>query len=308
MPLPSEDPIVVAPSPTPFADDDSVDFAAIERNVERWLATPLSGFTLNSENGEEAFLSEDERWEIVRTVHRAAGGQKLIVGGIDSPSVSETLRMAERLVEAGADLLRLRIPRLTSNVRGYFEQVVPRAPAPVVINHQTAPGMFLSGPAAVGGPAELIGEISSLDNVFAYTMSDNLRFESRVRLFVPRQKRFWANNGILLLPSAAVGANGAAMMLGNVFPHECREVLRLMMAGKLTDAQSLQTRLVEVDWQILSRGAAGVKAALNLLGFEAGRPRSPSPPCDATAIEQIRSAVVQVQQAHGYDALTRDGR
>lgn len=143
MPAPSEDPIIVAPSPTPFAEDDSVDYGAIERNVERWLATPLAGFQLNSENGEESFLSEEERLEIVRTVYRVCAGKKTIIGGIDSPSVTDTLRLAERLVDAGADLLRLRIPRLPPNVRGYFEQVVPRAPVPVVINHQMAPGMFL---------------------------------------------------------------------------------------------------------------------------------------------------------------------
>jgi hypothetical protein len=64
MSIPSHDPIVVAPSPTPFRDDDSVDYEAIERNVRRWLDTPLSGFVLNSENGEEAFLSERERLEM----------------------------------------------------------------------------------------------------------------------------------------------------------------------------------------------------------------------------------------------------
>ena len=56
MALPQQDPIIVAPSPTPFRHDDKVDFAAIEQNVARWLKTPLSGFVLNSENGEEAFL------------------------------------------------------------------------------------------------------------------------------------------------------------------------------------------------------------------------------------------------------------
>ncbi len=142
MPVPSQDPIVVAPSPTPFRDDDSVDYSAIERNVQRWLKTPLSGFVLNSENGEESFLSEQERLDIVRTVSQNLDGRKFIIGGIDSPSVTEALRLAETLAEAGAELIRVRIPRLTTNVRGYFEELVPRAPVPVVMIHQMAPGMF----------------------------------------------------------------------------------------------------------------------------------------------------------------------
>ena len=292
MTLPHEDPIVLAPSPTPFQKDDTVDYGAIERNIGRWLKTPLSGFILNSENGEESFLSEVERIEIVRTVQRARGGQKLIVAGVDSPSVTESLRLGEALVAAGADLLRVRIPRLTSNVRGYFEQVIPRAAAPVVVIHQMAPGTFLSGSSRVGATAELLGEIVSLDNVFGYITSDNLRFEARVRCFVPTTKRFWAANGSLLLPTAALGANGASLMLANVFPQECHHVIRLAMSGQLDAARAIQLRLVEPDWQILSRGAAGIKAALQLLGFEMGVPRSPVPGCDAKDIAQISVALV----------------
>lgn len=293
MPVPADDPILTAPSPTPFTPDDAIDFQAIERNVERWLATPLSGFMLNSENGEEAFLSESERLEIVRTVDRVSGGRKLIIANVDCPSVTETLRLAEQYVAAGAELLRVRIPRLTTNVRGFFQQVAARAAAPLIISHQMAPGLFLSGPTASGAPAEVIGELVALDNVFGYIMSDNLRFESRARLFVPKEKRFWTCNGTLLLTGAALGANGGSLMLGNVFPRECLDVLRLMLAGRLTVAQALQSRLLEIDFQILSRGAAGIKAALELFGYEMGGPRRPSLACDQAAVDQIRNALLK---------------
>lgn len=295
MAIPTQDPLVVAPSPTPFRGDDSVDHAAIERNVQRWLATPLSGFVLNSENGEEAFLSEQERLAIVRTVHAVSGDRKLIIGGIDSPSVSETLRTAEALVEAGAELIRIRIPRLTSNVRGYFEQVIPRAAAPVVIIHQMAPGAFLSSSTAPGAEAELIGELVARDNVFGYIASADIRFEARVRTFIPAAKRFWTGNASLLLAGAVLGANGACMMLGNVAPRECCDILRLAIEGELQEAQSIQMRILELDWQILARRAAGLKAALSLLGFDAGLPRAPSLACTATDVQRIREAMLAAQ-------------
>ena len=59
--------IIVAPSPTPFKQDQ-VDFSAIEHNVERWMTTDLDGFVLGTENGEETYLSEKERLDIVRHV------------------------------------------------------------------------------------------------------------------------------------------------------------------------------------------------------------------------------------------------
>lgn len=291
MPIPTENPIVVAPSPTPFKADDSVDHAAIERNVEKWLKTPLSGFVLNSENGEEEYLSAPERLEIVRTVNAARGGEKFIVGGVDSSSVTESVRTAEGLVEAGAEMIRIRIPRLTDNVTGYFEQVVPRVPAPVVIIHQMAPGSFRGGEAPVGAPAEVIGDLVDLENVFGYIASGNVRFEARVRQFVTTEKPFWLGNGLLLLAMSAIGANGACLMFGNVASAECHQIISSVMRGDLATAQEIQSRCIEADYQILSRGAAGIKAALDILGFDGGSPRLPNPPVSDEERGIIRTAM-----------------
>ena len=139
MPIPDNDPIVVAPTPTPFRDDDGVDHVALTRNVERWLDTPLSGFVLGTANGEELSLSEHEKEEIIRTVAHAHGGQSFIIAGIDNPSVAETLRLSERYAEAGADLIRVRVPRSQSSesIEKYFGQVTEFSPKPIIVIHQT---------------------------------------------------------------------------------------------------------------------------------------------------------------------------
>ncbi|GIT59628.1 MAG: hypothetical protein Ct9H300mP19_15760 [Dehalococcoidia bacterium] len=84
-------------------------------------------FGLFSELGKrrrEIFLSEVERFEIVRTVNNARNGNKFIIGGVDSSSVSDSIRTAEGLVDAGAEMIRIRNPRPTKFVTKYFEQVV----------------------------------------------------------------------------------------------------------------------------------------------------------------------------------------
>ena len=295
MPIPTQNPIVVAPSPTPFKADDSVDHAAIERNVEKWIKTPLSGFVLGTENGEEQFLSEKERLEVVRTVNNARNGEKFIMGGGDSSSVTDSIRQAEDLVEAGAELIRIRIPRLTKDVTGYFEQVVPRVPAPVMIIHQMAPGQFAGGDAPVGAEPDVIGNLIDLDNVFGYIASGNVRFEARVRNFVTTDKPFWLGNGLIVLAMSVIGANGACLMFGNVGPGEVHQIISNVMNGNLAAAQAIQTRIIEADYQILDRGAAGIKAALDLLGYDGGAPRLPNPSVSDADREIIRAAMQQAK-------------
>jgi 4-hydroxy-tetrahydrodipicolinate synthase len=287
-----DNPIVVAPTPTPFARNDGVDFDALQRNIERWIRTPLSGFVLNSENGEEAFLSEDEKLRIVRCVNQICGDEKLLIAGIDSPSLTDTLRLAEAFAEAGADYIRLRIPRLTDNVADYLRYTISRCSIPVYIINQPAPGMFLSSTAPRNITAELIGNVTAMDNVAGYIASADLRFEARVRTFIPAQKHFWTGTGSLLLAGAVIGADGACLMLGNVAPQECVDVLKLASKGNVAAARTIQDRLHETDWQILSRRAAGLKAALILQGFDAGVPRAPSSACSPEDIETIRQAMI----------------
>ena len=288
MPVPQTDPLVVAPTPTPFHTNGNIDYDALTRNVKRWLKTPLSGFVLGTATGEELALNEEEQIEIVRTVNKAQDGKGFIIGGIDIPSTNETLRLAHRYAEAGADLIRVRIPRglPPQTIEQYFLEITNHSPVPVVIIHQT----FSNVPAA---PPEVLGALSQLDNVFGYITGSDLRFEGKVRRHVPKDRRFWICNGGLLLYGMLMGANGACMWLGNVAPSLCMEIVSLGHQGRFIEGRSLQTRATRMD-EIIQYGVGGIKVALELLGFEGERPRTPSAPVDPNGRERIQAILREV--------------
>ena len=287
MPVPDSDPIVVAPTPTPFASDDAVDYGALERNIERWLATPLSGFVLTTANGEELALGEAERIEIVRVAAAAHGGKRFTIAGIDNPSTLDTLRLADGYAAAGADLVRVRVPRGLSDaaVGSYFDAVTRGAPLPVVVIHQTFSGVPAASP-------EVLGAVCSMENVFGYITDHDIRFEGYVRSEVPDSRRFWICNGGLLAYGALMGANGACMWLGNIAPKLCMDIMTLGSLGRFADARRLQESASALDRTIIKHGTPGVKEALRLLGFEGMRPRLPIARVDEDASAQIRGVLV----------------
>ena len=286
MPVPDADPIVVAPTPTPFAADDAVDFGALERNIGRWLETPLSGFVLTTANGEELALSEAERIEIARVAAEAHGGRRFTIAGIDNPSTYETLRLAEGYAAVGADMVRVRVPRGLSDtaVEGYFDEVTRRSPLPVVIIHQTFSGIPAASPEALGLACEM-------SNVFGYITDHDIRFEGYVRSEVPDGRRFWICNGGLLAYGALMGANGACMWLGNVAPKLCVDIMTLGLRGMFAEARQLQESASNLDRTIIRYGTPGVKEALRLMGFDGMRPRLPTLSVDANATSRIREAL-----------------
>ena len=287
MPIPDSDPIVVAPTPTPFSSDDVVDYDALARNIERWLATPLSGFVLTTANGEELALGEAERIEIVRVVAAAHEGQRFTIAGIDNPSTLDTLRLADGYAAAGADLVRVRVPRGLSDaaVGSYFDAVTRGSPLPVVVIHQTFSGVPAASP-------ETLGAVCSMENVFGYITDHDIRFEGYVRSEVPDSRRFWICNGGLLAYGALMGANGACMWLGNIAPKLCMDIMTLGSLGRFADARRLQESASALDRTIIKHGTPGVKEALRLLGFEGMRPRLPIARVDENSSAQIRGVLV----------------
>ena len=287
MPIPNGDPFITIPMVTPFADDDSVDHDAIVFNVERWLLTPLNGYIIGTASGEVAFLSESEKLDATRTVASSLTGDRFVVGGIDCPSPYETLRRAEAFAQAGAEMVRLRLPRGEAVAEAYFAEVLPQCPVPALLMHQCNPERFgLAGEPAAS--PETIGRISRMDGVFGYVTDHDIRFETRVRQFVPVNRKFWICNGSLALTGSFIGCNGITTAFANIWPDALHEILTLGMAGRYDEARDLQRRIQAIDAVMLPYKAAGVKATINLLGFRGTHPRKPTPPMPDEEVTRLQ--------------------
>tara|TARA_B100000700_G_scaffold40119_1_gene40612 strand:- start:1861 stop:2763 length:903 start_codon:yes stop_codon:yes gene_type:complete len=268
-------PILVAPMPTPFTKDDKVDLKAIESNSLKWINTDLSGFVMGTENGEETLLSPEEKINIFKVVSNTLKNKKILIAGVDNPSISGTLNESEKYAELGADLIRIRIPRRRNTIDSYFKEVLKNIPKPALIIHQMSPGGFNSSMTTEGADPDQIGKFCDNENVFGYIASHLVRFEMMTRKYVPKSKQFWVPNAMLMPTMSLEGANGGCFMLGNIAPKICRKIITLCLEKNFIEAKNLNNKLVNLDWNILSRGAAGIKYALDLLGFEGGNPRKP---------------------------------
>ena len=254
------------------------------------MKTPATGFLVGSQTGEEWFLSEDEKLAVARTVGQTLSEQQVLLGGIDCPSVTETLRRADAFAEAGAEMVRIRFPRGESTVESYFKQVLAKCPVPVLLMHQPEPASF----GLAGRPAaspEVLAAMTNMDNVFGYVTDHDLRFEVRVHDLVSPEKRFWICNGSIILQGTLIGCNGTTTAFSNIWPEALHTLLKLGMAGRYEEAQPLQQQIRKIDAIMLPWLAAGVKASLKLLGFEGMVPRNPVAPMPPEEIAKLEAAM-----------------
>ncbi len=294
MPIPSADPIVVAPTNMPFNSDESLDLDALSRNVDKFCETALSGFVVGSYGGEEFHMGEPEKVLSIKTVVEAHAGRKFVIAGIDALSPTEAVRLSNLYAEAGADMVRVRIPPAagsgnTAPIQDYFEKVTSKSPIPVVIIHQPKTPMGVDVT-----PAE-VRDITSFENVFAYIMSLNYRYECRISSFVSDAVKFWTCNGTLLMPAGMIGAVGACLLFGNWGPHIARDIIQACLDGRYAEARELQERINRIDFLGMSWGVGVQKAGLSLLGYEGTVPRKPNLPLSDTQISEVKDALIEAR-------------
>ena len=278
----------------PFNSDESLDLDALSRNVDKFCETALSGFVVGSYGGEEFHMGEPEKVLSIKTVVEAHAGRKFVIAGIDALSPTEAVRLSNLYAEAGADMVRVRIPPAAGKgnaapIQDYFEQVTSKSPIPVVIIHQPKTPMGVDVT-----PAE-VRDITSFENVFAYIMSLNYRYECRISSFVSDAVKFWTCNGSLLMPGGMIGAVGACLLFGNWGPHIARDIIQACLDGRYAEARELQERINRIDFLGMSWGVGVQKTGLSLLGYEGTMPRKPNLPLSDTQISEVKDALIEAR-------------
>ena len=133
MPIPIKFPFVTIPMVTPFNQKDEVDYNAIEYNLSLWMKTNFVAIVVGTATGEENFLNDKEKIDITRFVSKNLKGDRFVIGGIDCPSVYNTLKKADEFAEAGAEVIRIRIPKDKNVIKSYFSEVLSSSPLPILI-------------------------------------------------------------------------------------------------------------------------------------------------------------------------------
>src|SRR5262245_29387185 len=94
-----------------------------------------------------------------------------------------------------------------------------------------------------------------------------------------------------------VGAVGGILALGCAVPDACARLFALARQGKHDEALALQRQLMPLA-RLLgpTHGVPGLKAALNLLGYDVGLPRPPLAPLGQAAMPALRDALAAFEE------------
>jgi 4-hydroxy-tetrahydrodipicolinate synthase len=264
--------------PTPFTEDDEVDFPGFEKLVDFQAEHGTNGLLLMGSTGESSSLTADERREILDRVLPYAKEKIPVLAGTTCGNTKQTVELSRHAQQAGADGLLLVVPPYLKPTQDglyeHFKAVAHAVDIPVAIyNNPGRVGVNIDPPTVV--------ELSKIANIVADKEAmGNISQLVRIRRELGEQINLLCCDApafSLIIPTLALGGHGTANISGNVIPEEMAELSRPWHSW--ADVERTRERLFTY-FPLMSAlysfsNPIVVKAALRLLGLPAGHVRSP---------------------------------
>lgn len=278
--------------PTPFhpATGD-VDLSALRTQLTRLTAAPLAGALVLGSNAEAGLLDETEADAIVETARSVVPADRVLIVGTGRESTRATIAACRRAAERGADVVLVRAPsffksQMTAEaLTAHYQAVADASPAPVMLYN--VPGM-----AGFSLPLSMVRTLAAHPNVIG--MKETSNDLERHAQFVMVNPAFAVLSGWapVAYPAWMMGARGAIIAVANILPDQCAALWAHAQAGRHDEARALQHRLLPIAQLVSSiHSVAGLKCALDHLGFPGGPVRSPLLPVTAQVSADIRAAL-----------------
>jgi 4-hydroxy-tetrahydrodipicolinate synthase len=259
---------------TPFSGDlRSVDHAGLQRNLERLIHGGVRLLVAGGNTGEFAALSQDETVEVVRTHARAARGRARVIAGVGY-RLERAVELGRASMEAGADGLMVHHPihpyASEAGLVSYYTALADALPGVPLILYVRGPQLTTEG----------VRRFAALESIVGVKMGqpDPERFAGFVAAspdlaWVCGVAEAWA------VPFWRAGAIGFTSGIANLAPERSLEVLAVLKAGDLAQAEALVDRLRPIEALRARRGDANnvavIKAAMDLVGLTGGGLRPP---------------------------------
>jgi len=226
--------------------------------------------------GERVHLDEREYQQIVETARAEVSSDRAFIVGAGQQSTLKTVEEIRVAGRSGADAVLVITPyfyrsAITQDTLINFYLTVADA--------STIPVMLYSMPALTGVKIEpeTIARLSDHPNIIGVKDSSNdmAGFKRTVEL-CPPDFAVMTGNGTVLLDALKNGATGGILAVGCAAPEVCLEIFASFRSGEIAQAESLQEKLTPLAAAVTTRfGIGGLKAAMDLAGYQGGTVRTP---------------------------------
>jgi len=267
---------IFPPIPTPFLNEE-VAYDKLAENLTKLNQTKLSGYVILGSNSEPVHLAEEEKLRVIETARKVVPKEKVLWVGTGLESTKGTLELTNKAAELGADGVLVVTPGFYKNTLAkqevlykHYMSIADKAKTKVLLyNIPQFTGINLE--------ADLVVRLAQHPNIVGIKdSSGNVAQLADIIRLAPSHFSVFTGSALILLPALCVGAAGGIVAVANVAPNEMVRIQELYEQGDLNGARQQQFRMTPLAKGVTVKyGIGGLKAAMDLVGYYGGKPRSP---------------------------------
>jgi 4-hydroxy-tetrahydrodipicolinate synthase len=255
----------IADLPTPFDNDDRIDWPAFEMACECQIRSGARAIVVGETMGEASTLSHHERAELVGQAVGIARGRIAVIAGAGSNSTGRAIELSAMAEAEGADAILSVVPYynkpMQAGLLAHFQSIAASTGLPILLHDnpaRTARELSDDTILRLAQSPQFIGLNDS-------TASVGRLF--RLRAALPPEFRLLCGDDVSAVAWLASGGDGCISAVANIFPNLCRRVHEgakgdLMAYGHLSARLAALAAAISGDAPV-----AALKCAMSLSGF-----------------------------------------
>ncbi len=275
---------------TPFNKDGSIDYPGVTSLVNFCVEGNVEYLVVLGTTAESVTLSKEEKKKLVQHIIQVNNKRLPVVIGIGGNNTAAILEELKEIEISEFDAILSVVPMYNKpSQEGIFQHYK------VINDHSPLPILLYNVPSRTGTnmAAETTLRLAQLDNIIGVKEAVG-DFTQVLKIIKDRPDGFLVISGddALALPAVVAGGDGVISVIGQGFPDEFSEMIRLGLSGESEKAFKILYQLLPVlDYAFEEGNPAGIKNILKVKGVCDDNLRLPLIPVSLDLAKRIKMFV-----------------
>ena len=276
---------------TPFHEDGSVNYEKLGELIEFQIENATDAIIICGTTGEASTLTHEEHLECIKYTIDKVAGRIPVVAGTGSNCTETAIYLSKEAEKYGADGLLVVTP--------YYNKATQKgliAHYTAVANSVKIPIIMYNVPSRTGCnilPETAVALAKNVENIVAIKeATGNISQVAKLMQLADGCIDLYSGNDEQIVPLLSLGGFGVISVLSNVAPKETHDIVEKFMNGDVQGSRELQLKAVPlIDQLFCEVNPIPVKAAVNMMGMEAGPLRMPLTEMEDANKENLKAAM-----------------
>ncbi len=273
---------------TPMMEDGSVNFDRLSSLVDEQIKGGIDALVICGTTGEKSTLGYEEHVMVIETAAKANAGRVPLIAGTGSNDTVYSVGLCADAEKAGADAFLMVTPYYNkTSQRGlvaHYNYIADRVNKPIILyNVPSRTGVAIK--------PETYKELSKHPNIVATKEANgDIASVAKTRYLCGDELDIYSGNDDQTVPVMSLGGIGVISVMSNFLPDVMHKMCAEYLKGNTAKAAELQIKYTGLMNALFSDvNPIPVKAAMNLLGLNAGPCRLPLYPMEKKALESLKA-------------------